>query len=246
MSSKQRKRILRDWADRVAAEALRLAALESRDMGMPIRLAEELEINFAIDSLRWYGEAADKLYDELAHLDDNVTAMISRTPLGVVGAILPWNAPAMIGAWKFGPALVAGNSVVLKPAEDASLVCLRIAELALEAGLPEGVLQVVTRRPQGAASSALRASAMSIASPSPARARSAAQSLTAAASSNPQARQASSWAARAPNRFCRCAGPGHGGGCFGRLHVRQSRPGVRSADAAAWSSTRHSRQFSER
>jgi acyl-CoA reductase-like NAD-dependent aldehyde dehydrogenase len=144
MSSKQRKRILLDWADRVAAEALRLAALESRDMGMPIRLAEELEINFAIDSLRWYGEAADKLYDELAHLGDNVTAMISRTPLGVVGAILPWNAPAMIGAWKLGPALVAGNSVVLKPAEDASLVCLRIAELALEAGLPEGVLQVVT------------------------------------------------------------------------------------------------------
>jgi acyl-CoA reductase-like NAD-dependent aldehyde dehydrogenase len=139
MSPKQRKRILLDWADRVAADAL-----ESRDMGMPIRLAEELEINFAIDSLRWYGEAADKLYDELAHLDDTVTAMISRTPLGVVGAILPWNAPAMIGAWKLGPALVAGNSVVLKPAEDASLVCLRIAELALEAGVPEGVLQVVT------------------------------------------------------------------------------------------------------
>ena len=67
MSPKQRKRVLLDWADRVAAEALRLAALESRDMGMPIRLAEELEINFAIDSLRWYGEAADKLYDELAH-----------------------------------------------------------------------------------------------------------------------------------------------------------------------------------
>jgi acyl-CoA reductase-like NAD-dependent aldehyde dehydrogenase len=90
MSPKQRKRILLDWADRVSAEALRLAALESRDMGMPIRLAEELEINFAIDSLRWYGEAADKLYDKLAHLDDNVSAMISRTPLAVVGAILPW------------------------------------------------------------------------------------------------------------------------------------------------------------
>ena len=144
MSPKQRKRILLDWADRVSAEALRLAALERRDMGMPIRLAEELEINFAIDSLRWYGEAADKLYDELAHLDDNVSAMISRTPLGVVGAILPWECAAMIGAWKLGPALVAGNSVVLKPAEDASLVCLRIVELALEAGMPQGVLQVVT------------------------------------------------------------------------------------------------------
>ena len=144
MSAKQRKRIVLDWADRVEAEKLRLAALESRDMGMPIRLAEDLEINFAIDSLRWYGEAADKLYDELVHLEDNVTAMISRTPLGVVAAILPWNAPAMIAAWKLGPALIAGNSVVLKPADDASLVCLRIAELGLEAGIPEGVLQVVT------------------------------------------------------------------------------------------------------
>jgi acyl-CoA reductase-like NAD-dependent aldehyde dehydrogenase len=144
MSPKQRKRILLDWADRIAGEALRLAVLESRDMGMPIRMAEGLEIAFAIDSLRWYAETADKLYDELAHLEDNVTALISRAPLGVVGAILPWNAPAMIAAWKLGPALVAGNSVVLKPAEDASLVCLRIAELGFEAGIPAGVLQVVT------------------------------------------------------------------------------------------------------
>jgi gamma-glutamyl-gamma-aminobutyraldehyde dehydrogenase len=144
MSPKQRKRIVLDWADRVAAEALRLAVLESRDMGMPVGMAEALDIGFAVDSLRWYGETADKLYDELVHLDDNVTALISRTPLGVVGAILPWNAPAMIAAWKLGPALIAGNSVVLKPAEDASLVCLRIAELGLAAGLPEGVLQVVT------------------------------------------------------------------------------------------------------
>ncbi len=144
MNPKQRKRIMLDWADRLAAEALRLATLETRDMGMPIRLAEKLDIGFAIDSLRWYGEATDKLYDELAHLDATVTAMITRAPLGVVGAILPWNAPAMIAAWKLGPALIAGNSVVLKPAEDASLVCLRMAELALEAGLPEGVLQVVT------------------------------------------------------------------------------------------------------
>jgi len=114
MNPKQRKRVMLDWADRLAAEALRLATLETRDMGMPIRLAEELDIGFAIDSLRWYGEAADKLYDELAHLDSTVTAMITRAPLGVVGAILPWNAPAMIAAWKLGPALIAGNSVVLK------------------------------------------------------------------------------------------------------------------------------------
>lgn len=144
LSPKQRKRIVLAWADLVAAEASALAVLESRDMGMPIRMAENLDIGFAVDSLRWYGEAADKIYDELAHLEDNVTAMITRTPLGVVGAILPWNAPAMIASWKLGAALIAGNSVVLKPAEDASLVCLRMAELALQAGLPEGVLQVVT------------------------------------------------------------------------------------------------------
>ena len=72
--------------------------------------------------------------------------MVTRAPLGVVGAILPWNAPAMIAAWKLGPALIAGNSLILKPAEDASLVCLRMAELALEAGLPPGVLQVITGR----------------------------------------------------------------------------------------------------
>ena len=136
---------------------------------------KRLEINFAIDSLRWYGEAADKLYDELAHLDDNVTAMISRTPLGVVGAILPWNAPAIIGAWKLGPALVAGNSVVLKPAEDASLVCLRIVELALEAGMPEGVLQVVIGDHKAGAALAAHQRCRS-ASPSPARARLAARS----------------------------------------------------------------------
>ena len=78
MSPKGRKRVMLDWADRIAAEAVRLATLETRDMGMPIRLAQELDISFAIDSLRWYGEAADKLYDELAHLDDTVTAMVTR------------------------------------------------------------------------------------------------------------------------------------------------------------------------
>lgn len=144
MPPKMRKRVVLAWAELIAAEALELAVLESRDMGMPIRMAEDLDIGFAVETLRWYGEAADKIYDELANLDDQVSALIMRAPLGVIGAILPWNAPAMIGAWKLGPALIAGNSMVLKPAEDASLVCLRMAELALKAGMPEGVLQAVT------------------------------------------------------------------------------------------------------
>jgi acyl-CoA reductase-like NAD-dependent aldehyde dehydrogenase len=144
MPPKSRKRIVMAWADLVEAEALSLAVLQSRDMGMPIRLARDLDIGFSIDSLRWYGEAADKTYDEMATPDATLTALIKRVPLGVIGVILPWNAPAMIAAWKLGPALIAGNSVVLKPAEDASLVCLRLAELALDAGMPEGVLQVIT------------------------------------------------------------------------------------------------------
>lgn len=144
MTPKERKRILLRWVALIEAEALRLAVLETRDMGMPVRMAAELDIGFAIDTLRWYAEACDKLYDELAALEDNVTAMIMREPLGVVGAILPWNAPAMVGSWKIGPALITGNSVIVKPAEDASLVLLRIGELALQAGVPEGVLQIVT------------------------------------------------------------------------------------------------------
>jgi 4-(gamma-glutamylamino)butanal dehydrogenase len=144
MRPKDRKVILRRWSDLVAKEAFSLAVLETRDMGMPIGMAQNLDLAFAVDTLSWYAETADKLYDELVTLEDNVTAMISRMPLGVVGAILPWNAPAMIGAWKIAPALVAGNSVIVKPSEEASLVMMRIIELALEAGLPEGVLQIVT------------------------------------------------------------------------------------------------------
>ena len=155
MTPKERKRILLRWVTLIEAEAPRLAVLETRDMGMPVRMAEELDIGFAIDALRWYAEACDKLYDEMATLEHNVTALIMREPLGVIGAILPWNAPAMVGSWKIGPALITGNSVIVKPAEDASLVLLRIGELALEAGVPEGVLQVVTG--DGVAGAALAA-----------------------------------------------------------------------------------------
>lgn len=144
MLPRQRKRIMRRWTELIEREIFELAVLQTREMGMPIDTTINLELGFAVDTLNWYAETLDKRYDELVHLEDNVTAMISRMPLGVVGAIVPWNAPAMIGAWKMGPALVAGNSVVLKPSEEASLVLLRFAELALEAGMPEGTLQVVT------------------------------------------------------------------------------------------------------
>src|SRR3546814_16308160 len=126
---------------------------------MPGALAVNGELGGAIEAIRWYGETIDKIYDEVAPLPGNETAIISRVPLGVIGAIVPWNFPAMIAAWKLGPALAAGNSVVLKPAEDASLVLLEIARMAIEAGIPEGVLNVVTGhgRAAGAALAAPRA-----------------------------------------------------------------------------------------
>jgi gamma-glutamyl-gamma-aminobutyraldehyde dehydrogenase len=144
MAPRQRKRVMHRWADLIESERLKLAVLETRDQGQTVEHAWNLDIGFAIDTLRWYAEAADKIYDELAQLEDPVTALIVRAPLGVVAAVLPWNAPAMIGAWKLGPALITGNSVILKPSEHAALVCLRLGELALQAGFPEGVVQVIT------------------------------------------------------------------------------------------------------
>ena len=104
-------------------------------------------VQWAINALEWYGEAIDKLYDEVAPTDRSVLALITREPVGVVGAVLPWNWPMGLLGWKVPPALAAGNSVVLKPDEQTSLSALRFAALAQEAGLPEGVLNVVTGGP---------------------------------------------------------------------------------------------------
>ena len=128
----------------IEREALALAVLGVRDNGTEISMALKAEPGSAAATFRWYGEAIDKVYGEIAPTAANVLALIHREPVGVVGAIVPWNFPLMIGAWKIAPALAAGNSVVLKPAETASLSLLRLAELALEAGLPPGVLNVVT------------------------------------------------------------------------------------------------------
>ena len=141
---KERKKRMLRWADLIEAERLSLAVLQSRDMGMPIRTADGGDLAAAVDCIRWYAEAIDKLYDEIAPSAPTEIALIRRVPIGVVAAIVPWNFPAMIAAWKLGPALAIGNSVILKPGSDASLVVLRMGELALEAGLPEGVLNVLT------------------------------------------------------------------------------------------------------
>ncbi len=120
-----------------------LAVMESVEAGKPIRDCELIDLPETIHCLKWHAEAIDKIYDQTAPTGDGAIAMILREPVGVVAAVLPWNFPMMMLAWKIGPALAAGCSVIVKPAEQTSLTALRIAELAHEAGVPRGVLQVL-------------------------------------------------------------------------------------------------------
>jgi len=138
-----RKRVLARFAELIDQHREELALLETLDMGKPISDSLTIDVRSSANVIRWYGEAIDKVYDELAPTADNAIAMITREPLGVVGVVVPWNFPLMMAAWKLGPALATGNSVVLKPAEQSPLTAIRVAELAVEAGLPEGVLNVV-------------------------------------------------------------------------------------------------------
>jgi gamma-glutamyl-gamma-aminobutyraldehyde dehydrogenase/4-guanidinobutyraldehyde dehydrogenase/NAD-dependent aldehyde dehydrogenase len=139
----QRGRVLRRLAELMTDHLDDLAALESRDTGHPIADARGVDVPTAARCLAWYGEAIDKVYGEIAPTAADALALIGREPLGVVGAVVPWNYPLIITAWKLGPALAAGNSVVLKPAEQSPLSALALAELAAEAGIPDGVLNVV-------------------------------------------------------------------------------------------------------
>ena len=120
-----------------------LAVMESVDSGKPIRDCELIDVPETIHCIKWHAEAADKIYDQTAPTGDGAVAMIVREPIGVVAAVLPWNFPLMMLAWKIGPALAAGCSVIVKPAEQTTLTALRVAELAYEAGIPRGVLQVL-------------------------------------------------------------------------------------------------------
>jgi len=120
-----------------------LQLLETLDVGKPVRYSRRVDVHQAVDTFAWYGEAADKLYDDIAPTGPDALGLITREPVGVVAAVTPWNFPLMISAWKLAPALMAGNTVVHKPAEQSPLSALRIGELALEAGIPPGVLNVV-------------------------------------------------------------------------------------------------------
>ncbi|MGB4811285.1 MAG: aldehyde dehydrogenase [Methylophilaceae bacterium] len=143
LSPRERKQIMIRFADLLIANKDELALLETLDMGKPISASLSVDVNSAANSLRWFGEAIDKVYDEIAPTADNTIAMITREPIGVVAAIVPWNYPILMACWKIAPALATGNSVVLKPSEKSPLTALRLGDLALEAGVPAGVLNVV-------------------------------------------------------------------------------------------------------
>ncbi|MBP6007866.1 MAG: aldehyde dehydrogenase [Rhodoferax sp.] len=143
LSPVARKRIMIKFADQLLAHAEELALMETLDMGKPIKYSRAVDVNSAANCIRWYGEAVDKIYDEIAPTASTALALITREPMGVVGVIVPWNYPMIMAAWKIAPALAVGNSVVLKPSEKSPLTALRLAELALEAGIPPGVFNVV-------------------------------------------------------------------------------------------------------
>ena len=142
MAPSKRKKILFNFADLMKRNILELGILETLNMGKPISTATG-DIAACINCTRWYAEAIDKIYDDVAPTSDNLLATITREPLGVVGAVTPWNYPLLMACWKFAPALATGNSFILKPAEQSPLSALRVAELAIEAGMPEGVFNVV-------------------------------------------------------------------------------------------------------
>ena len=138
-----RKKVLLRLASLIRENAEELALLESLDMGKPITDALTADVPGAAGVWQWHAEAIDKLYDEVAPTGPGDLALVRREPLGVVGAVVPWNFPLDMASWKCAPALATGNSVVLKPAEQSPLTALRLAGLALEAGVPAGVFNVV-------------------------------------------------------------------------------------------------------
>jgi acyl-CoA reductase-like NAD-dependent aldehyde dehydrogenase len=140
----RRKKVMLRWAELLEQHATELALLETLDMGKPIGDSARIDIPAVVNCIRWNAEAVDKIYDEIAPTGPDAVAMLVREPVGVVAAVVPWNFPLLMAAWKMGPALATGNSMIIKPAEQSPLTMIRAAELAVEAGIPEGVLNVVT------------------------------------------------------------------------------------------------------
>ena len=139
----KRKAVLIRFSDLLRQNVEELALLETLDMGKPIGDSSTVDIPGAANALRWTAEAIDKVYDEVAPTPHDQLGLVTREPVGVVAAIVPWNFPLLMASWKLGPALATGNSVILKPSEKSPLTAIRIAQLAIEAGIPAGVLNVL-------------------------------------------------------------------------------------------------------
>ncbi|MGC5341915.1 aldehyde dehydrogenase [Streptomyces sp. DT24] len=144
MAPVERGRVLLRVADSLERHRERLALTVSLEMGKPVTDAYDIELRAAVNTFRWYGQLADKLTDEAPHTAPDALALVTREPAGVVGAVVPWNFPLTLASWKVAPALAAGCTVVLKPSESSPLSALLLGRLATEAGLPPGVLNVVT------------------------------------------------------------------------------------------------------
>ncbi|MBN3839142.1 aldehyde dehydrogenase [Burkholderia sp. Ac-20349] len=143
LAPSQRKAVLLKFADLLEQHAHELATMESLDSGKPIRECQNTDVPETIHTIRWHAELIDKIYDNTAPVGGNALALVVREPIGVVGLVLPWNFPLLMLAWKIGPSLAAGCSIVVKPAKETTLTALRVAELAHEAGVPAGVFNVL-------------------------------------------------------------------------------------------------------
>jgi len=143
MAPVARKEVMIRFADLIEQHAEELALLETLDMGKPISDSLNIDVSSASRSIRWSGEAIDKIYDEVAATPHNELGLVTREPIGVVAAIVPWNFPLLMSCWKLGPALSTGNSVILKPSEKSPLTAIRLAQLAIDAGIPAGVFNVL-------------------------------------------------------------------------------------------------------
>ncbi|WP_277588395.1 aldehyde dehydrogenase [Pseudomonas chlororaphis] len=139
----ERKRVLIRFADLILEHQEELALLETLDMGKPIGDALSIDVPATANAIRWNAEAIDKIYDEVAATPHDQLGLVTREASGVVAAIVPWNFPLIMASWKFAPALAAGNSFILKPSEKSPLTAIRIAQLALDAGIPKGVFNVL-------------------------------------------------------------------------------------------------------
>ncbi len=143
MDARDRGRLIYKLADLIEENLDELAALESLDNGKPIRDAKAADLPMTIDCLRYYAGYADKIHGQTIPVRGNYFTYTRKEPVGVVGQIIPWNFPMLMAAWKWGPALAAGCTIVMKPAEQTPLTCLRMAQLAQEAGIPDGVINVL-------------------------------------------------------------------------------------------------------